>query len=38
MGVRSETELKNNLEGLRAGPMMGEEMAQMRAFGQAVHG
>jgi len=38
MGVRSEEELRSNLEGLSAGPMVGDEMDRLRAFGQAVRG
>jgi len=38
MGVKNHTQLTENLKGLEKGPMTGEEMNWMRAFGRAVHG
>jgi aryl-alcohol dehydrogenase-like predicted oxidoreductase len=38
MGVKSGDQLRENLSGLEKGPMVGEEMETMRAFGRAVHG
>ena len=38
MGPKNGDQLKENLKGLEKGPMTGEEMEWMRAFGRVVHG
>ena len=38
MGVKDAAQLEANLRGLEKGPMVGEEMDTMRAFGRAVRG
>lgn len=38
MGVKNAEQLTSNLRGLEKGPMVGEEMDTMRAFGRAVRG
>ncbi len=37
-GPKSLAQFQENLNGLNAGPMVGEEMAWMREFGKVVHG